>query len=74
MQFQPKEWLQRLKDFWRETRSEMKKVSWPSRPEVIATTGVVLGAVIFFGFYLWIWDVVFYRAIDFLFTRFGAGS
>lgn len=74
MQFQPKEWLQRTRDFWREVKSEMKKVSWPARPEVIATTGVVLGAVVFFGVYLWLWDLVFYRAVNFLFTQFGAGS
>jgi preprotein translocase subunit SecE len=74
MQFQPKEWWQKTKDFWRETKAEMKKVSWPARPEVVATTGVVIGAVIFFGFYLWLCDLVFYRAVNFLFTRFGAAS
>ena len=74
MEFQPKEWWQKTKDFWREVKSEMKKVSWPSRPEVIATTGVVLGAVIFFGFYLYVCDLVIYRAVSFLFNSFGAGT
>ena len=61
-----------MREFVREVSSEMKKVTWPSRPEVIGTTGVVLVAVIFFGVYLWLCDVVFYRAIDFIFTQFGA--
>jgi len=74
MQFAPKDWLERTKEFWRETRSELKKVSWPARAEVIATTGVVLGAVVIFGVYLYLCDLVFYRAVTYLFTRFGVTS
>ena len=74
MQFAPKEWLERFKEFWRDTRSEMKKVSWPARPEVIATTGVVLGAVVIFGIYLYLCDLAFYQAVTYLFTRFGGAS
>ena len=72
MAFEPKEWWQKTKDFWRETRSEMKKVSWPSRPEVVSTTGVVLVAVIIFGVYLWLCDQVFLYAVRFLFSKAGA--
>jgi preprotein translocase subunit SecE len=72
MKFDPKGWWQRTREFFREVSSEMKKVTWPSRPEVIGTTGVVLAAVVFFGLYLWMCDVVFYRAIDFIFTQLGA--
>ncbi|MFN2238511.1 MAG: preprotein translocase subunit SecE [Thermoanaerobaculia bacterium] len=72
MKFDPKGWWQRAREFFREVSSEMKKVTWPSRPEVIGTTGVVLAAVVFFGLYLWMCDVVFYRAIDFIFKQLGA--
>ena len=74
MEFQPKEWWQRFRDFWREVKSEMKKVSWPSRPEVISTTGVVIAAVVFFGVYLYLCDLAFYRAVNFLFSRFGVAT
>jgi preprotein translocase subunit SecE len=74
MTFDPKAWWTRTQEFFREVSSEMKKVTWPSRPEVIGTTGVVLAATVFFGVYLWLCDVVFYRAIDFIFTKFGAGA
>ena len=67
-----KEWFPAIKEFSRETKSELKKVSWPSRQEVISTTGVVIGAVIVFGIYLWVCDIAFYRAITFLFKQFGA--
>ncbi len=72
MAFAPIEWWTRFKDFWRETRSEMGKVSWPGRNEVVATTTVVVIAVLFFGIYLWLCDFAFYHAINFIFTRFGS--
>ena len=35
--------------FFSEVRGEMRKVAWPTRPEVINSTLVVLVAVIFMG-------------------------
>ena len=69
----PKEWAVAVKDFWRDTTGEMKKVTWPNRGEVVGTTVVVIVATVIFALYLWGCDVVFYKAIDFLFTKFGAG-
>lgn len=69
MKFEPKQWWESTKEFWRETRSELKKVTWPGRPEVISTTGVVLGAVIIFGLYLWLCDQVFFRAVNLVLSR-----
>ena len=46
-----KEWAVRAKDFYLAVRSEMKKVSWPSRQEVMSTTLVVIIAVLFFIVY-----------------------
>jgi preprotein translocase subunit SecE len=42
-----------LKNFFREVYSELKKVTWPSRQEVISTTIVVIVTTVFFGFYLY---------------------
>ena len=67
----PKEWLPRIQTFWRETKSEMKKVSWPNRNEVTSTTIVVIGATVFFGVYLWVCDLAFYEVIKLLFAQFG---
>ena len=50
-------------------RGELKKVTWPSRKEVYSTTLVVIGTSIFFGFYLWGLDIVFSRALSFVFKR-----
>jgi len=51
-----KDWAQRSKQFYLDVRSEMKKVSWPSRQEVMSTTIVVVVAVFFFGLYLGLVD------------------
>ena len=45
--------------FFSDVRSELKKVTWPSRKEVYQTTLVVIATSIFFGFYLWGLDLVF---------------
>ncbi len=52
-------WYKRFSNFLREVRSEIKKVTWPSRNEVYNTTVVVLIAMVFFGFYLYFMDAFF---------------
>jgi preprotein translocase subunit SecE len=70
----PKQWVSSTREFFRDTSAEMKKVTWPTRPEVMGTTVVVIVATLIFAVYLWGCDLVFYKAIDFLFTRFGAST
>ena len=70
----PKQWWAATREFFRDTAGEMKKVTWPSRNEVVGTTVVVIVATIVFAVYLWGCDLLFYKAIDFLFTRFGASA
>jgi preprotein translocase subunit SecE len=53
-----KKWLVGIVDFLKDTRKELNNVSWPSRREVTGTTVVVIGAVFFFGFFLFIVDVI----------------
>jgi preprotein translocase subunit SecE len=68
----PKQWWLSTRDFYRDTSSEMKKVTWPTRPEIVNTTIVVIVATLVFAVYLWGCDVLFFKAIDFLFKKFGA--
>ena len=69
----PKQWWLTTREFFRDTNAEMKKVSWPTRNEVVGTTIVVIVATLIFALYLWGCDLVFYKAIDFLFSSFGTG-
>ena len=70
----PKQWWLATREFFRDTSAEMKKVTWPTRSEVVGTTTVVIVATIVFALFLWGCDVLFYKAIDFLFTKFGASA
>ena len=56
--------LQELRTFFIEVRSELKKVTWPGRQEVYATTIVVILTTTFFGFYLFLADLLFSRALS----------
>jgi preprotein translocase subunit SecE len=70
----PLGWWQRTGEFFAEVRNEMKRVTWPSRREVYATTVVVILTSIFFGLYLFGVDLLFNSAIQWVFSRFGAGG
>ncbi|HEV7239080.1 MAG TPA: preprotein translocase subunit SecE [Thermoanaerobaculia bacterium] len=70
----PKQWWLSTREFFRDTAGEMKKVTWPTRNEVVGTTTVVIVATIVFALFLWGCDLVFYKAIDYLFTTFGASA
>jgi preprotein translocase subunit SecE len=59
----PSKWRQ-LRTFLSEVRSELKKVTWPSRKEVYSTTIVVMATTVFFGFYLWGLDIMFSRVLS----------
>jgi len=64
-------WTKRLGNFLRDVRSELKKVTWPSKNEVVNTTIVVIAATIFFGFYLFFMDIIFSWVLSRVKTLFG---
>lgn len=63
---------ERTTTFFTEVRGEMKRVSWPSRKEVYATTVVVVLTSIFFGVYLWGVDLFFNSIVGWIFRELGA--
>ena len=54
----PLSWLAGVRQFWREVVLEMKKVSWPTRTEVINTTIITIIVVFFFALFLFGADIV----------------
>jgi preprotein translocase subunit SecE len=64
-------WYRRFLNFLRDVRSEVKKVTWPSRQEVYSTTLVVIFATIFFAFYLFFMDIIFSWVISNIKSLFG---
>ena len=45
--------------FLKGVRSELKRVTWPTRTDVIRWSGVVVGALLFFGVFVFILDNIF---------------
>lgn len=62
---------ERIRSYYGDVRSEMRKVTTPTRKEVEATTLVVIITVFIFGVYFWIVDsVVIGPALDHIFKYF----
>ncbi|MCQ1530956.1 preprotein translocase subunit SecE [Lutispora saccharofermentans] len=53
-----------MKKYFKETKAEMKKVSWPSRKEVLQHTEVVLVSILIIGVALWAVDMGFGKVLD----------
>ena len=64
--------IERSRLFLSEVRNELKRVTWPSRKEVYATTIVVILFSVFFGLYLFTLDYGLNSLVTWIFRRFGA--
>ena len=64
------QWWKRLKTFLSEVVVETKKVTWPTKQEVINTTTVVIIASFIFGIYLYLCDLAFYKLVNVVFSMF----
>jgi preprotein translocase subunit SecE len=63
-------WPERTKSYVEDVRAEMRRVSWPSWPQVRATTGVVIAAVFLFAAYFAVVDALVNAAINKVITTF----
>ena len=58
-------------DFMRDSRTEVRKVVWPTRKETSTTTAIVMGVVVVVGLILWLLDTIFGKLVQMLL---GAGG
>jgi len=65
-----KSWPDRIKTFYNDVRTEMRKVTAPSFKEVQATTTVVVITVAIFALYFFVIDNVIQRGVSALFNYF----
>ena len=63
-------WPEQTKNYIEEVKAEMRRVTWPSWPQVRATTGVVIAAVFLFAAYFWVIDAVVNAGVTKLITSF----
>jgi preprotein translocase subunit SecE len=59
-----KAWPERAKSFYNDVRTEMKKVTTPSRKEVQGTTTVVIITVFIFAGYFWVIDSIIGKSLE----------
>ena len=50
--------------YFRELRSELKKVVWPTPKQVVKNTLIVAACVLFIGVFIWLFDFVARLGID----------
>ena len=60
----PKKQRVTVSQFLTEVRAEMKKVTWPTRDEVISYTIVVLITVVLIGGLVYVADIAFTKLVD----------
>lgn len=51
-----KNWIENVKSYFTGVYSELKKVHWPGRVQLMAYTGVVLFSVAIIAVILWLFD------------------
>jgi len=69
-----REWPAGVKNYVLELQTEMRRVTWPSRSQVRATTVVVIVTVFAFAAYFAVIDSIFTRMIGKLFHAFTTRS
>jgi preprotein translocase subunit SecE len=71
---EPKEagvsWWRGVVDYFEDLRNEMRRVTWPTWPQVRATTAVVVFSVFAFAAYFSVVDLVIERGISKVFQTF----
>ena len=50
----------------KETKAEVKKVTWPNRKELLQHTEVVITSIILVGAVLWVIDFIFGKVLNLL--------
>ena len=55
--------------YLRETRGEIRKVTWPTREESVRLTGIVLAVTLAFAAFLWFFDTLFSNGLNLLISQ-----
>ena len=59
--------MKRIITFFQESYAELKKVTWPSREEALASTRVVLVSTLLIALMLGAVDLILFKVIDWIF-------
>lgn len=59
----------RIGKWFRELKSEIKKIVWPTRQQTVKNTIVVIATIFIVGIFIWILDAIFNFGITNFITR-----
>ncbi len=59
--------MKKIIQFFKESYAELKKVTWPSREEVISSTKVVIVSITIIAIALGVVDFLLFKGIDLIF-------
>ena len=62
----------RIGKWFRELKSECRKIVWPTRQQTVNNTLVVIASVVVVGVFIWVLDIVFGFGIQSLLAQFAA--
>jgi preprotein translocase subunit SecE len=57
-------WVTRVREYIDDLKAEMRRVTWPAKKQVQATTAVVIASVFLFAAYFAVVDLILGRAIN----------
>ena len=63
-------WPEQTRSYFEEVKGEMRRVSWPTWPQVRATTAVVIAAVFLFAAYFAVVDFLVNSAVNKILSSF----
>ena len=63
----------RISKWFRELKSELKKVQWPTKKQTVNNTLVVIACVIVVGIFIWIFDALALAVVNALLHLAGKG-
>ena len=58
-----------LVSYIKETKQELKRVTWPTKKELLKNTGIVLTVVISFTILVWLLDTALSGALAYILSR-----
>ena len=66
--------FKRVAKWFKEMKSELKKVQWPGWKQVAKNTGIVIACVIVVGIFIWIFDALANAIVQALLNLFNPGA
>ena len=61
----------RIGKWFKDMRSELKKVQWPTRKQTVNNTLIVIACVVVVGIFIWLFDLVANRGIGLILSLLG---